>query len=320
MNGKQARNRGIVLTLSLLAGVGIGLWMNGEAEPQDRPAAAQAQDAIPDHAAHEAADAYIGKDREHEHEDANGKISMDMPGMSMETGAADNATWDWPTGAPKAGERATLRITITDAAGKPDAGLQVSHEKKLHLIIVSQGLSTFMHLHPRETEKPGVFDVPVTLPSAGRYKLIADFKPKVGEQQWQGVWVEAGANGKRTADTEPALAADKQLEQAADGMTVKLSLGSPPKAGEDAELAFSFADAANGQAVRDLQPYLGAAGHVVILDAAAKHYLHVHAMDGAGGPEARFHTSFPEPGLYKIWGQFQRNDRVVTVPYVIEVQ
>lgn len=317
MNGKQARNRGIVLTLSLLAGVGIGLWMNGEAEPKDRPAAAQAGDAIQDHATHGMAD--MDKRMDHgRDEDANRDASMAMPEMKADAGVVDGAKWTWLTGTPKAGEDAALRITVTDAAGKPDAGLQVNHEKKLHLIVVSQGLSTFMHLHPRETEVPGVFETTVTLPSSGRYKLIADFKPQGGEQQWQSAWVEAGANGKRT--TEPALAADKQLEHAADGMTVKLSLGSPPKAGEDAELAFSFADAANGKAIRDLQPYLGAAGHVVIMDAGAEHYLHVHAMGEAGGPEARFHTTFPEPGLYKIWGQFQRNDRVVTLPYVIEVK
>jgi hypothetical protein len=39
----------------------------------------------------------------------------------------------------------------------------------------------------------------------------------------------------------------------------------------------------------------------------------------AKGPDAMFHTTFPSPGVYKIWGEFQRSNKVFTVPFVVEV-
>ncbi|QHW31558.1 hypothetical protein GZH47_12370 [Paenibacillus rhizovicinus] len=312
--------RALATAVVLLAlGVAAGYWMSGYAKRglpvtavesgnlQDRPAHSGMMDMEQEGGEGESA---AGAMDEHD-----GAMNMDMPANAD---GADGAQWVWPAGVPEAGETGKLRVTITGKDGKPDAGLQINHEKKLHLIVVSEGLSTFMHMHPVETAEQGVFDASVTFPAAGRYELIADFKTPDGSQQWQSTWVQTGgASGKRQA--EPALAADQQLTRAADGMAVSLAFDKAPKAGESAALTFSFADQATGSPVRDLQPYLGAAGHVVILDAEAKHYLHVHAMDDPGGPTAMFHTTFPSSGLYKIWGQFQRKGRIVTVPFVVKV-
>ncbi|MFC4810711.1 hypothetical protein [Paenibacillus sp. GCM10023250] len=317
MNRKQMRNRTVLLSASLLAGMAIGLWMNERMpERQELPAAAKAADepaGASQTAGADAADMRHG----HGHDDAADDAASGATDMSGMAASADTAAWAWPDGAPQAGQASTLRVTITDAAGKPDAGLRVNHEKKLHVIVVSQGLSTFLHLHPAETAEPGVFEGAVTFPSAGRYKLIADFTSADGTQQWRSAWVRAEGGGGARLE-EPALAVDKRLERTADGVAVKLSFDREPKAGEAVKLAFSFADAASGEPVRDLQPYLGAAGHVVILGAGADDYLHTHAMSAAGGPVAEFHATFPKPGLYKLWGQFQRNGRVLTVPFVVE--
>jgi hypothetical protein len=70
-----------------------------------------------------------------------------------------------------------------------------------------------------------------------------------------------------------------------------------------------------------MQNYLGAAGHVVIVSSDMEQYLHVHPADSqqTAGPEAKFSTTFPADGLYKIWGQFQRDGRVLTVPFVVKI-
>lgn len=39
----------------------------------------------------------------------------------------------------------------------------------------------------------------------------------------------------------------------------------------------------------------------------------------ASASEVSAHTTFPKAGLYKVWAQFQRNNRVVTVPYTVRV-
>lgn len=84
--------------------------------------------------------------------------------------------------------------------------------------------------------------------------------------------------------------------------------------------ALELADDAIGQPVTDLEPYLGSIGHVVILTKDGERYMHVHADEGQGtGLDATFETVLPKSGIYKIGGQFQRNNQVFTVAYVVNV-
>ena len=89
-------------------------------------------------------------------------------------------------------------------------------------------------------------------------------------------------------------------------------------------LLFRLAD--RGQPVTDLEPYMGAMGHCAIISQDTGMFLHCHPEqlyppkpDGRGGPDLAFHTEFPAPGLYKIWGQFRRGGRVIVAPFVVRV-
>ncbi|SEP03485.1 hypothetical protein [Paenibacillus sp. OV219] len=258
-------------------------------------------------------------DMHHQHDS---EMGMDMVEPADKgPNRTDFAKWTWPSGMPQAGKPALLRIAVTDTSGEPDQKLQINHEKKLHLIIVSKRLSSFMHLHPVETKAAGVFEVVVNFQTSGAYKLVADFKPADGSQQSQSSWVVVARGKGSEPKSEPVLTADKELTRAAGGMEVSLSFNQEPRAGVTGMLTFSFRDQMSGKPVTDLQPYLGAVGHVVIMDADAEHYVHVHAMDERGkGPNADFHATFPEPGLYKIWGQFKRHGQLLIVPFAIEVK
>jgi len=83
--------------------------------------------------------------------------------------------------------------------------------------------------------------------------------------------------------------------------------------------------------VADLQPYLAAAGHVIVASERLYTIQHGHgeAEDAAGnerwampgtrfGPEIGFHHRFAAPGLYKLWGQFRTaGGQVITVDFVV---
>jgi hypothetical protein len=37
------------------------------------------------------------------------------------------------------------------------------------------------------------------------------------------------------------------------------------------------------------------------------------------GPDIQFVYTFPQPGTYQLWAQFQHGEKIVTVPFTLEV-
>jgi hypothetical protein len=97
--------------------------------------------------------------------------------------------------------------------------------------------------------------------------------------------------------------------------------------GQFGHLAFTLTDAKTGRPVTDLQPYLGAFGHALILSEDMRDYVHSHPFEnpdsdiskGLGGPTVTFEGYMPKAGRYRAWSQFQRNGEVVTVPFTVNV-
>jgi hypothetical protein len=82
-------------------------------------------------------------------------------------------------------------------------------------------------------------------------------------------------------------------------------------AGQTSRLTMRLAQA--GAPVTDLQPYLGAYGHLVALRAGDLAYLHVHPQESAtAGPEIAFDVEVPTPGAYRLFLDFQHGGVVRT--------
>ncbi|MBO9609877.1 MAG: hypothetical protein J7639_28225 [Paenibacillaceae bacterium] len=242
------------------------------------------------------------------------KESADGHGGSHQRGAYQ-ASFSFASGAAKASENTKLAIQVKDANGKAVQDFEINHEKLMHLIIVNKDLSFFNHIHP-EWDGKGTFTVDTSFPSGGEYKLFADFVPKGGSGATLGEWVKVDGDTKPQA----SVTADAKLVKVVDGKEVTLTLGST-KAKAEAKLTFTVKNDKTKEGIGNLEPYLGAVGHVVILSEDTEQYLHVHPVDEkASGPEAQFMTTFPNPGTYKIWGQFRHQGSVFTVPYVVEIQ
>lgn len=233
---------------------------------------------------------------------------------ASESASRYRAAFSFAAGAAKANEPSDLQIQITDAAGQAVNEFERNHEKLMHLIVVSKDFSYFRHLHP-DYQGQGKFAIGTSFPSGGEYKVFADFVPTGGENATLGEWVNVAGEAKAAEPIE----ADAILAKTVDGKDIELAMSSA-KSNEEVTLTFTITDARTKEGIRNLEPYLGAVGHVVILSEDAEHYLHVHPMDErATGPKATFMTSFPKSGTYKIWGQFQQDGEVFTVPFVVNV-
>lgn len=261
--------------------------------PASAPDNGQASEASGEHSGHETGSAHA----------QHGETAES--GITME--------WSFEPSKPRPGDAVTVRMSARDENGGIVEEYELGHEKEMHLIVVREDLSEFYHVHPvRGTD--GAFAQELTLPSGGTYKLFADFIPAGHEQMTASSTLELEGNENLTT-----LAPDSEFIRTEEGVEVELALSST-KAGEESELVFTLRDAATKAGLKDLEPYLGAIGHVVVISEDTEQYLHVHPVnEEESGPVAKFATSFPKEGLYRIWGQFKRNGETFIVPFTVSV-
>lgn len=239
----------------------------------------------------------------------------------------------------RTGQPAMLVVTVRDGKGNVVRDMQVIHEKMMHLIVVSVDLNEFAHLHPAQASD-GSFRVTHTFEYGGDYRLYADFAPEQAEAVIDKFSLAVNGIPRPSvalvAEPRGATIVEK------DGLRLTLTIDKPLRSAQETMLNFKLTDARSNMPVTDLQPYLGALAHFVIISQDAADFLHAHPMeksttarahehDGHASEshthgssavsvaEVSAHTKFPRPGLYKVWAQFQRNGRVITAPFVVRV-
>ena len=249
-----------------------------------------------------------------------------------------------------AGTPAVMSFTVRDKNGAVVRDLPIVHEKPMHLLVVSKDLAEFYHIHPEQSED-GSYRVTHTFPNGGDYKLYADFTPMGSAQIVERVDVKVGGSERQNA----ALIPDQKLEKSIDGLKVVMIPDQEIKAGQELMLNFQAFDARTNKPATDLQNYLGELAHFVIISEDMQDFVHAHPMskaahnemsakqtemktppakadhnaDGhrhdpkgsvsknASASEVSAHTAFPRSGIYKVWAQFQRNGKVITVPFTV---
>jgi hypothetical protein len=225
----------------------------------------------------------------------------------------------------KPGQPTTFRFSVHHPiSGAPARDFAVMHEKLFHLFVISRDLEEFAHIHP-EHHADGSFTIQHTLPKPGHYKLFADFLPMGGGAQITGhPLATVGVESDLTAATA-TLTPDAVLAKTVDGVKVEiLNERATILGGEEVDLIFRFTDAKTDTPITDLERYLGAWGHLVILSEDMTDYVHAHPREetqpdpnvpSLGGPEVLFDALLPKPGTYRAWLQFQRGGVLSTVSF-----
>lgn len=279
---------------------------------------------------------------------AEGAPSRDAPATAV--AASPTSTVSEPTmdlsfsTPPNAGVPTTLRYRFFDADGRPVTDLVETHEALSHLVIVHERFGVYDHLHGTEVAVDGTFTLSYTFPGGGTYFLFADYTPAGGETRVVRREVSVGG-----APPTAALSTPSARAVTPGGLAVQLRTEPGTLTTGDARLTVSVADA-TGAPVTDLEPYLGAAGHLMIVSEDGQRFLHAHPLGGGDrdhaahdhsapghdhadhgearadrpeasfhGPEVSFHTAFPAPGRYRAWVELRRNGQTETASFVIDV-
>lgn len=183
-----------------------------------------------------------------------------------------------PDGVVTAGATGTLNIRLQDGSGRPVERLQVVHEKKLHFLILSRDLAFFAHEHPQQ-QPGGLQTLAFSFPRPGDYVLFGDYTPEGASQVVSSARLTVP--GVSTMK-EPQLKPDDLAHARRFGaFEVKLD---QKVNGEESVLTFSLTR--GGKPVAGLQPYLGALGHLVLVDPGASKLLHSHPLGATRCPRA----------------------------------
>ncbi|HUQ63290.1 MAG TPA: hypothetical protein VM121_06035 [Acidimicrobiales bacterium] len=287
---------GVVLAAVFAASLGVGAAVgpisgtggNGEHGAHDDGASGKAADAA----------------------DGSTSAGLDTEGLAISAGGY---TFDPVATVVAPGAPTAFNFRILGPGGAPVTRYAPRHDRELHLIVVRRDLAGYQHLHPRRAAD-GTWTVSLTLASAGVYKAYADFDPAGGAPPMT-LAGDIFASGDFEAQSLPAPSATATV----DGFAV--TLRGALTAGEESDLSFTVAK--DGAPVVDLEPYLGAFGHLVALRAGDLAYLHVHPEGAPGdghtraGPEITFHAEVPAAGSHRLFLDFQHGGVVRTAEFTV---
>jgi hypothetical protein len=207
------------------------------------------------------------------------------------------------------GRTEQLRFRIVDDGGRAVRDFDVEHTKRMHLIVARRDLGTFQHLHP-EMGADGTWTTPLRLADAGSYRVFADFSRDGTPITLAG---DLRVDGDAALEPLPAPATTAKSDG---GYDVRLDSGAS-SAGRESELRFTVTKDARPV---EVEPYLGADGHLVALRDGDLAFLHVHPTDHGDRGSIGFESTFPTTGRYRLFLQFKHEGRVQTVAFTQEVK
>jgi hypothetical protein len=240
------------------------------------------------------------------------------------------------------------------------------HNHLMHLFLISTpGMDRMWHLHPERDGSKFVDNLP-DMP-AGHYEVFADIVDKAGFPwtlvgqldlpQIHGTPLQ-GDDSTWTGTPLVAQASDVSVAQLADGGRIVWEKGSGPLVA-NTSMVFNFkVEDKDGNPAKDMQPYMGMAGHAEFVSSDMSVFAHIHPagsasmaalrlanaspnntviISGVGPnllapmagmampagplePEVSFPYGFPKAGEYRIFVQVKRGGRVETGVFDAHVQ
>ena len=221
-----------------------------------------------------------------------------------------------------------LRLTIREPISRAVVrDLATVHDKRFHLFVISHDLEHYAHVHP-EPQHDGSWALDVTVPRAGYYTLYSDFLPAGGTPQVVARPLVTAAFRGDLASSGAALVPDRVLSQRLGDMAVALAVpGGGFAAGREETFACHLTDRRTGAPVTDIEPYLAAWGHTLVVSEDTLSMVHAHPVElvpdgdaaARGGPTITFKALFPRAGRYRLWTQVKRHGEVATAVFTVDV-
>ncbi len=200
----------------------------------------------------------------------------------------------------------TFRFIVEGRDGRPVRSFRRVHEKLLHLVVVNRELTEVHHLHPA-LRADGTWSIALPPMPPGSYRAIADF------------WVDKGPRLALGVDLSvagvyrPQALPDPSTPVTVDGYEVSVHTVADDRGNVDIALTVRL----DGALVTDLEPYLGASGHLIGIHSGDLAYAHVHPNDYEDGTVA-FDAELPHEGRYGMYFDFKHHGVVRTAAFTFD--
>ena len=199
-----------------------------------------------------------------------------------------------------------FQFVIEGPSGSPVLDFQQEHDKDLHFILVNRDLTVFHHVHPTRAAD-GTWSIDLPALPAGSYRAVADFHVAHGPRLALGTDLSVAGNYTPTALAEPAATSK------VDGY--EITMQSELRDGGEVKIAMTVRK--DGHVITDLQPYLGAFGHLVAMRSGDLAYAHVHPDDYLDGT-VHFDAELTSEGRYGLFFDFKYGDAVHTATFTFD--
>jgi heavy metal-binding protein len=207
------------------------------------------------------------------------------------------------------GQPTALQFFVHDPwKNRPVTTYNLVHERLFHAFVVSEDLQFFQHSHPTFVGN-GVFQLPITFPQAGMFRVLGDFYPSGATPQLNAQTIFVAGEAPK-----PVQLVRDYSTKSAENMRVSLeTIPERPVAGNRTQMRFRIEPGSG------LEKYLGAWAHMLAASNDLIDLMHEHPYRVDEGPLVEFEITFPRPMAYRTWVQFQRDGVVNTVHFDVEV-
>lgn len=227
--------------------------------------------------------------------------------------------------------------------------------KTMHLVMIKEDLSEFVHFHPvfdinsaqflmplhLPLNSPDNLDAEIAISSSGKYFVYAEVESKSMGLITKGTVLTATGEREEHREVVPSqreqdgsfdIYLDEQDQISAKGAPYLFRVKTEIVAGEGGDLWRFFItmtkkSKAGYQEVSKLSPWLKMGGHAILISKGGdvpseKVFEHFHAplpLEGGQLSFNHFARGGLQPGLYKIWFQLKYEDVVRKIPLVLKI-
>ncbi len=220
------------------------------------------------------------------------------------------------------GATTEVELRLFDPQGKAlgETDFRIAHERRIHLLIIDEGLTDYHHEHPTPKDDGKVLAFKLTPRKPGPYRVFVDVLPEATRRH---LYLMTDLPGARPG--ESIAQRDVVTKTNVDGYEFELKLATSPAQGQTLNGELLVRDS-EGKTVKNLEPVMGAYAHLVGFFEDRVTVEHIHPMGAEptrptdrGEGALRFRVTPTKPGLMRLFAQVKIDGRERFAPFTLSI-